>query len=60
VPQHQALSELIAHLRAAAARYRKWANQAGVYQAEEFRQLADSSEQSANELEEILRQKIDL
>jgi hypothetical protein len=40
-----------------AARYRTWAAQAGAHQAEEFRQLAESSEQSANELEEILRQK---
>jgi len=40
-----------------ALRYREWAEQANKYQAEEFLQLADSSEQSANELEEILRRK---
>lgn len=57
VPQQDALRALIANLRAMAARYRKWADQAGAYQAEEFRQLAESSEQSAEELEEVLRQK---
>jgi hypothetical protein len=40
-----------------AVRYRKWAEQANKYQAEELLQLADSSEHSANELEEILRRK---
>ena len=57
LPNDKHLRELIDNLRAMAVRYRKWAEQANKYQAEEFLQLADSSEQSANELEEILRRK---
>lgn len=58
VPQNDGLRALIENLRAMADRYRKWASGAATeYQAEEFRQLADSSEQSANELAEILRQE---
>ena len=57
LPQHDALRTLIASQRSMAARYRKSADQADAYQAEEYRQLAESSEQSANELDEILRQK---
>ncbi len=55
VPQQNALRALIANVRTMAARYRNWADQASAYQVEEFRQLADASEQSANELEEMLR-----
>ena len=55
--QDKHLRELIDNLRAMAVRYREWAKQANKYQAEEFLRLADSSEQSADELEEILRRK---
>ena len=51
------LRELIDKMRAMAVRYRKWADQADPYHADEFLKLADSSEQSADDLEEILRGK---
>jgi len=40
-----------------ADRYRKWAEESSGSKAEEFRQLADSSERSANELDELLRRE---
>ena len=53
-----ALPELIQNMRAMAARYRKWADEASSEnQAEEFCRLADSSEATAFELEGLLRRK---
>ena len=57
LPHNDALRELIANMRAMAARYRKGAGGVSEFQADEFRQLAESCEQSANELDAILRQK---
>ena len=53
-----ALPQLIRNMRAMAARYRKWADEASSkFQAEEFCKLADSSDATADQLEEILRRK---
>jgi len=53
-----ALPELIRNMRAMAARYRKWADEASSKtQAKEFRRLADSSDATADQLEVLLRRK---
>jgi hypothetical protein len=46
--QQEALRELVSSLRDMGIRYRKWAAGLSGYHAEEYRQLAASTEQSAN------------
>ena len=55
--KRSALGELIDKMRSMAADYRKWANETSGFKADEFRQLAESSEHSANELDKVLRQQ---
>jgi hypothetical protein len=57
LPQNDALRGLVRKIRDMAVRYRKWAGEASGSAAEEFDQLADSSEHSANELEALLRRE---